>query len=100
MTCAPSEDSDQPGHGSAQSDQGLHCALIGSQGSNVSFMRIEKTLIRLGGYPALSESSMGAQEILLVLSSGGSICVFQVSALEKLGMVGRHYHFILLKYFI
>ena len=29
-----------------------------------------------------------------------SICVFQVSALKKLGMVGRHYHFILSKYFI
>ena len=25
----PSEDSDQPGYGSAQSDQSLHCALIG-----------------------------------------------------------------------
>ena len=29
-----------------------------------------------------------------------NICVFQVSALKKLGMVGRHYHFILSKYFI
>ena len=27
-------------------------------------------------------------------------CVFQVSALKTLGMFGRHYHFILLKYFI
>ena len=29
-----------------------------------------------------------------------NICVFQVSALKKLGMVGRHYHFILSKYFM
>ena len=28
MTCAPDKDSDQPGH-SVQSDQSLHCALIG-----------------------------------------------------------------------
>ena len=27
------------------------------------------------------------------------ICVFHVSALKKLGMVGWHYHFNLLKYF-
>ena len=29
-----------------------------------------------------------------------NICVFQVLALKKLGMVGRHYYFILSKYFI
>ena len=28
------------------------------------------------------------------------ICVFQVSALKKLGVVGWHFHFILSKYFI
>ena len=35
------------------------------------FMRTAKTLIRLGGCPGWSESSLGAQIILLVLSSCG-----------------------------
>ena len=35
-------------------------------------MRTEKTLIRLGGCPDWSESSLGAHTILLVLSGGGS----------------------------
>ena len=29
-----------------------------------------------------------------------NICVFQDSALKKLDMIGWHYHFILLKYFV
>ena len=37
-------------------------------------MRTEKTLIRLGGCPGWSESSLGAHAILLVLSCGGSYC--------------------------
>ena len=36
-------------------------------------MRTAKTLIRLGGCPGWSESSLGAQIILLVLSWGGSV---------------------------
>ena len=36
------------------------------------FMRTVKTLIRLGGCPGWSESSLGAQDILLVLSCSGS----------------------------
>ena len=35
-------------------------------------MRTAKTLIRLGGSPGWSESSLGAHAILLVLSRGGS----------------------------
>ena len=35
-------------------------------------MRTAKTLIRLGRCPGCSESSLGAQVILLVLSCGGS----------------------------
>ena len=35
-------------------------------------MRTAKTLIRMGGCPGWSESSLGAQVVLLVLSSGGS----------------------------
>ena len=37
------------------------------------FMRTAKTLIRPGGCPGWSESSLGAHAILLVLSRGGSI---------------------------
>ena len=34
------------------------------------FMRTANTLIRLGGYPASSDSSLGVQDILSVLCSG------------------------------
>ena len=51
LTCAPSEDSDQPG-------QGL-------------FMRTAKAPIIRCGCPAWSESLLGAQAILLVLSCCG-----------------------------
>ena len=84
MTCAPSEDSDQPGHPHSllseslltkrcapfeDSDQpwhppsliSLHCALIRSLRAQCFFMWTAKTLI-----------SLSAQVILLVLSSGGS----------------------------
>ena len=72
MTCAPSEDSDQSGH---------LPSLI-----RVFAVRMEKAwvlsyplsaqrrLIRLGGCPGSSESSLGAV-ILLVLSRGGSYVV-------------------------
>ena len=39
------------------------------------FMWTAKTLIRLGGCPGWSESSLGAHAILLVLSWGGSIMI-------------------------
>ena len=55
---------------SAQSDQSLRCALR-TQGF---CMRTAKTLIRLGGCPGWSESSLGAQpHIRLVLWWGGSL---------------------------
>ena len=52
---------------SAQSDQGLRCALNGQLYTPDFFMRTAKTLIRLGGCPGWSESSLGAQVILLFL---------------------------------
>ena len=59
---------------SAQSDQSLHCALNRQLRAKCFFMRTAKTLdqIRLGRCPGWSESSLGAQVILLVLSCGGS----------------------------
>ena len=41
-------------------------------------MRTSKTLIRLGGCPGCSESSVGAHAILLVLSRGGSLLHIEV----------------------
>ena len=44
-----------------------------------SCSRWSETLIRLGGCPGWSESSLGTKVILLVLSWGGSKCFFLVS---------------------
>ena len=67
MICASREDSDQP-------DWSVFAVRSkDSQGPNVFFFqRTAKTLIRLGGCPGWSESSLGARPILLVLSCGGS----------------------------
>ena len=46
------------------------------------FMRTAKTLIRLGGCPCCSESSLGAQVILLVLSCSDSIILFEDQMLD------------------
>ena len=56
--CAPSEESDQPGH-----PPSLCCALNGWLRTQGFFMRTAKTLIRLDGCPSLSESSLGAHSI-------------------------------------
>ena len=52
--CAPSEDSDQPGH------QNLRCPHEESLGPKLPIGRTAKTLIRLGRCPGWSESSLGA----------------------------------------
>ena len=45
---------------SAQSDQSFRCALSGQFRTQAFFMRTMKSLIRLGGCPGWSESSLGA----------------------------------------
>ena len=60
---------------SAQSDQSLHCPREESLGPKLPIEHTAKTLIRLGGCPAWSESSLGHTLILLVLSYSGSGCV-------------------------
>ena len=57
---------------SAQSDQNLRCPHEESLGPLLHTERTAKTLIKLGGCPGWSESSLGAHVILLVLSWGGS----------------------------
>ena len=70
MICAPSEDSDQPGHPpSLIRVFAVHS--VGGWGPNVSSCE-QQRLIRLGGCPGWSESSLGAKVILLALSWGGS----------------------------
>ena len=70
MICAPSDDSDQPGH--PPSMISLHCALNGKLRTHGFFMRTAKIMIRLGRCPGWSESSLGAHVILLVLLYAGS----------------------------
>ena len=48
---------------SAQSDYSLCCALNSKLRNQAFFMRTAKTLIRLGGCPDWSDSSLGAQAI-------------------------------------
>ena len=60
---------------SAQSDQSLRCPLEESLGPKLFFKRTAKTLIRLGGRPGWSKSSLGTHAILLVLSRCGSFVV-------------------------
>ena len=70
MTYAPREDSDQPGHPSVWSESSL--SAWRNLGTLATIECTAKTLIRLGGCPGWSESSLGAKVILLVLSCDGS----------------------------
>ena len=82
--CAPSEDSVQPGHPPSLirvfavslgirpvwTESSLSAQWVAK---GQSFLHADrKTLIRLGGCPGWSESSLGTQATLLVLSWGGS----------------------------
>ena len=71
--CAPSDDSDQPGH--PPSLISLRCALSGLLRAQGFFMRTVKTLIRLGGCPGWSVFA-GRTLILLVLSCRGSFFIW------------------------
>ena len=54
---------------SAQSDQSLCCALNGYLRAQCFFMRTANTLIRLGGCPDWSESSLGAHSLVCFVMS-------------------------------
>ena len=73
---------------SAQSDQNQRCPPEAKLGPKLPIERTAKTLIRLGGCPGWSESSLGAKVILLVLSWGGSKSFFLEST------YAAHIHFI------
>ena len=80
MACTHSEDSDLPGH--PPSLISLRCS---HQESLCPFLPIEctaNTLIRLGGCPGWSESSLGTV-ILLVLSWGGSFCLLVKKSVKQ-----------------
>ena len=68
MACAPNENSDQPGHPPSL----IRVFAVRMKKPWLPIERTAKTLIRLGGCPGWSESSLGATFILLVLSCRGS----------------------------
>ena len=70
ITFVHSEDSDQPGH--LPSLISLRCPHEETLGPKLPIEWTAKTLIRLGKCPGWSESSLGAQIILLVVSWGSS----------------------------
>ena len=75
IACASSEDSDEPGH--PPSLISLRCPNgKKSWGPELPTERTAKALIRLGGCPGWSESSLGAHAILLVLPWAGSFFHF------------------------
>ena len=63
---------------SAQSDQSLRCPHEEPLGPYLPIERTAKTLIRLGGCPGWSESSLAAQVIVLVLLCCGSFVFIRV----------------------
>ena len=69
-TCAPSEDSVQPGH--PPSLIRVFAVRIKKAWVLSYPLSAQRRLIRLGGCTGWSESSLGAHAILLVLSWGGS----------------------------
>ena len=100
MICAPSEDSDQPGHPPSlisfrrcppEANLG---PKLPSERTAKSLIRLggcpgwSETLIRLGGCPGWSKASLGTKVILLALSWGGSKCFFLEST------YAAHIHFI------
>ena len=73
MACAPSKDSDQPGHPPSL----IRVFAIRMKKAWVfSYpLSTQRRLIRLGGCPGWYESSLGTHVSLLVLSRGGSYVV-------------------------
>ena len=75
MACAPSEDSDKPGH--PPSLISVFAASLKKARSLSYPLSAHRGLWPLGGCPGWSESSLDAYAILLVLSRCGSfICLF------------------------
>ena len=74
MICAPSDDSDQPGH--LPSLTRVFTVRMKKAWVLSYPLNAQRRLIRLGGCPGWSESSLGTQVILLVLSRGSSLIRF------------------------
>ena len=73
--CAPSEDSDQPGHSPRLIRVFTVC--MNKAWLHSYPMSAQWKLIRLGGCPGWSKSSLGAHVILLILSWAGSNHLFR-----------------------
>ena len=76
---------------SAQSDQSFRCPHEESLGLYLPIERTPNTLIRLGGCPGWSESSLGAKILSLVLSWGGSYTLDVHLLLNKNARVEKIY---------
>ena len=76
---------------SAQSDQSLRCPHEESWGPLLSLERTAKHLIRLGGCAGWSESSLGANVILLVLSWGGSFYFVSFASAILISVISRRF---------
>ena len=76
VACAPSEDSDQPGH----SPSLIRVVAVHSKCSKepieALFIRTTKTLIRLGGCPGRSESLLGARHFVGFVMRRLSLMIF------------------------
>ena len=81
---------DQPGH--PPSLISLRCPHEESLGPWLSLGWTAKTLIGLGGCPGWSESSLDAHVLLLVLSWGGTIIMWQTSSLLTTITNAEKYH--------
>ena len=88
MACAPSEDSDQPGHPPSL----IRVFTVGmKQGWVLSYpLSAQRKLIRLGGCPGWSESLLGAHAISLVLLLCGSYFSCSIWAVKRI----LHWYFV------
>ena len=68
---------------SAQSDQSLRCALNGYLRTQCFFMRTAKILIKLGGRPGWSESSLGAHSFCWFYHVAAHFFSFRLSPLPN-----------------
>ena len=81
MACAPSEDSDQPGH--PPSLMRVFAVRMKKAWALSYPMGAQWRLIRLGGCPGWSESSLGAHAILLVCREAAHFKIVEIWSFDR-----------------
>ena len=76
---------------SAQSDQSLRCPQEDIWGPELSLERTAKPLIRQGGCPGWSQSSLGTKVILLVLSWSSSFYFVSLASTILISVISRRF---------